>query len=637
VGTSKPYVGYRSPKRKESNNDREGAKGAPLAAIRGWIAGTAGLPGDLEGLVRMLPGIERKEPVLPTSDFYKEWLPLRGESPVERAFTEAGSLTGGAGVGSGARAVRAGGEGAMNAVKIAARNAAVPRTLSPQAGVIKMKGGNWLDGSVEDALKGLKVDRFPGQTSDLAAKAGLPLEDYLALPPAERKALNESMYPGIPSMNNWIDKKLARYVKNEMATPEDPIRALAEKGVLHVDPEVGGMRIQADRAAAGYPAKGFAKTPLAVRWEDNADQVVGSGKASFHASSPLQVRNNPWLAKVPPETSVYDLNMRGSSLGFDHLIDELRNATNPESGLPRELLLKYDALDRVTVPQAVERVSKINEWRAAQKAEANAALANNAATVLHKEYPEGYRWVELSAGERPTGPAGYEYLERKKSLADALKYEGDTMGHCVGGYCDDVASGKSRIYSLRDKKGQPHTTIEIAPSDWYDHMKNRSMDDSKLFNAQFKTRLAEAGINPKGQGPEATELGNSVYKELFGSAPEPMIKQIKGKGNKAPNPEYLPYVQDFVRSGKWSDVGDLSNTGLIGIDRESDMAAAFSKLGKEPPRYVTQDELTNLLKWNRGESPLPEGFSQGGAVNAHDYDPNRVDALVQALEAGFGQ
>ena len=116
-----------------------------------------------------------------------------------------------------------------------------------------------------------------------------------------------------------------------------------------------------------------------------------------------------------------------------------------------------------------------------------------------------------------------------------------------------------------------------------------------------------------------------------------MIKQIKGKQNKAPNPEYLPYVQDFVRSGKWSDVGDLSNTGLIGIDRESDMAAAFSKLGKEPPRYVTQDELTNLLKWNRGESPLPEGFSQGGAVNTHDYDPNRVDALVQALEAGFGQ
>ena len=36
------------------------------------------------------------------------------------------------------------------------------------------------------------------------------------------------------------------------------------------------------------------------------------------------------------------------------------------------------------------------------------------------------------------------------------------MGHCVGGYCDDVASGQSNIYSLRDAKGKPSVTIETT-------------------------------------------------------------------------------------------------------------------------------------------------------------------------------
>jgi hypothetical protein len=61
----------------------------------------------------------------------------------------------------------------------------------------------------------------------------------------------------------------------------------------------------------------------------------------------------------------------------------------------------------------------------------------------------------------------------RKQLEDALKYEGDTMGHCVGGYCDDVAEGRSRIYSLRDKRGEPHVTVEVKPNqhleynDWF--------------------------------------------------------------------------------------------------------------------------------------------------------------------------
>jgi hypothetical protein len=514
-----------------------------------------------------------------------------------------------------------------------------------------MKGGNWLDGSVEEALSRLKVDRFPGQTSDLAAKAGLPLEDYLALPPAERKAINEGMYPGIPSINDWIDKKLARYIKNEMATPEDPVRALAERGVTHSVnlPDVSPKEIEilnASRSDAGFPSGGER-----TRWEDLSDLFASPLSAAevkngWYAPPGTGVRdlaNNPWLSTIAPDTPVHGRGMRGrnvsSDLGFNHLIDELRNATNPESGLPRELLLKYDALDRVTVPQAVERVAKINEWRAAQKAEADLLRANNAATVLHKEYPEGYRWVELKAAQ------GAE--DSRKALQDALKYEGDTMGHCVGGYCDDVASGKSRIYSLRDKKGQPHTTIEVAPERgspydlWYGQRAHMGAEDPEMkefLSWANKTQPTSSGLEnwyldwAKETGREIPTVPNRIV-------------QIKGKQNRAPNPEYLPYVQDFVRSGKWSDVGDLHNTGLEMARPKFNEAAlrALESQGRPVPEFATRQEIEELRSLfgslpaeARGVKP-PEGFSRGGAVNTGDYDEARVNALVEQLGAEFAQ
>lgn len=43
-----------------------------------------------------------------------------------------------------------------------------------------------------------------------------------------------------------------------------------------------------------------------------------------------------------------------------------------------------------------------------------------------------------------------------------LKTEGELMGHCVGGYCEDVHSGNSYIYSIRDPKNRPHVTIETS-------------------------------------------------------------------------------------------------------------------------------------------------------------------------------
>lgn len=43
------------------------------------------------------------------------------------------------------------------------------------------------------------------------------------------------------------------------------------------------------------------------------------------------------------------------------------------------------------------------------------------------------------------------------------RYEGDVMGHCVGGYGNTVDRGEVQIYSLRDPKNEPMVTMEVEP------------------------------------------------------------------------------------------------------------------------------------------------------------------------------
>ena len=494
-------------------------------------------------------------------------------------------------------------------------------------GVIKAPGGNWLSGSVEDALRGL-------QRSEALDN------------PEQAKALNQ-----------FIDKQLTRYVQKDMATERDPIRALAERGVLHFDPpsmprDIG--KVWSKREELGYPRSAGA-SPLAQKWEAYSDQVINAPKVenyqNFGSSNMTGKPGWEWVEKADPESRIYAINKPSSyradeegfgTLGFEHLMDELRNAVDINSGLPAHLRLDPESLARVSVPQAVERVAKINDWRAAQKAAADQALANNAATVLHKDYPDkGFKWMELKrpdkapegwaqvvkSGEKPNLDRDYAY--GMEALRDALKYEGDTMGHCVGGYCDDVASGKSRIYSLRDAKGQPHTTIEVVPK-------------GAVFSDVAKHIGSERADELLDQGVTLSEMIKGIPDFQYPQA----IKQIKGKANKAPNPEYLPFVQDFVKSGKWSDVGDLGNTGLKSRSAMFDRRALEKPEISSLPEYFTQDELEAAQKAYaaklRGEPGFAGGGSVRGAINAAVGSSNLAKQVgssadaVRSIAAGNG-
>jgi len=163
-----------------------------------------------------------------------------------------------------------------------------------RSNVIKPKGGNWLSGGEKQQI------RTPeGDLSRLRAKVGYSLEPEKQLKklterytPEALAALTPDIRVGVErainetrdavAINKWIDGNLTNYVKKEMATPDDPVRRLAEEGIIHTplrDTEAAGDFLRAQRAAEGFPAEGMGRSELARRWEDTADDSIRVTKA----------------------------------------------------------------------------------------------------------------------------------------------------------------------------------------------------------------------------------------------------------------------------------------------------------------------------------------------------------------------
>ena len=125
-----------------------------------------------------------------------------------------------------------------------------------------------------------------------------------------------------------------------------------------------------------------------------------------------------------------------------------------------------------------------------------------------------------------------EFTWVKLKTKAAYECEGESMGHCVGGY--DPDNPENIIISLWDKKGRPHVTIEMRDYNVEDY------DD-----------------RPGGVGYDLEE-----------------IVQIKGKANEPPADKYKDITARFVK--KWLDGAEFN-----------DEAKSIKDL--EPSRIVRDD------------------------------------------------
>ncbi len=237
---------------------------------------------------------------------------------------------------------------------------------------------------------------------------------------------------------------------------------------------------------------------------------------------------------------------------IEHVVDWLESDAVPED------------VSRVSVPQAIKHAQN---WLA-ELVSGDSSEAGKTKQI--KSYSDGFSWVELQDQA-------------------ALTREGESMGHCVGSYCERVDSGSTRIWSLRDRKGDPHCTIEIT---------------------------------------------NGV------------VQQIKGKGNKSVVEKYHGYVKDILGTELSSyEVNDyeLKNFGMIKIEGQVyDINALPEGLSVKGTLDLSGTSITSLpeglsvkgdlsLYGCTSLKSLPEGLSVKGTLDLQDTS---LTSLPEGLSVG---
>lgn len=471
------------------------------------------------------------------------------------------------------------------------------------AGWVKQKGGMWHTEAVTRLASPLKDTMIRG--ADVAAdhsaaiakvKANLG-ERYGTL--GNEDGLINAEYAKTPSgqADAWSDRAIRNYLNKYAGTKEDPLR----------DVEIPFTNLDN------------------IRWEDAWDRLI-KGKQVEGPKGPetqwdVKSMNRPEV-NLDRTHNLESLRTSGAIKSYlSHVGDYLRQ------NVPPEKLQQYD------LTRAVKETAA-NDARVAKEME-KAASASMKDLPVYKEYPNGFKWVELKLPEKLSGDqiksvrkvkdlrdlareeASHQHFggdieaihqryvkqggvyeavgadgkvivntytgepargatPEEAHLAGQLAQEGNQMGHCVGGYCEGVASGESRIFSLRDAKGRSHVTIETNPADvrrfgpdfYYQEMSSPEFKAKYPQPEDYYSRVGTAHLE-SGRKWRKAVMKSEEFRKALAESPENIL-QIKGKQNRAPNAEYLPYVQDFVKSGKWGEVGDLENTGLIRADRRPD-------------------------------------------------------------------
>ena len=677
---------------------------APMlyGAVKGTAASVPGVVGDINELLRdyvrpylptSIQGALAKAPAPYTTEQYVNMMPKMG-GHTEDVATKLGANVVGAMVdpfavaGAIKRAPAAGRALAETATnKILAGESLIPGMPAqfinpPVLPIVKPeKGGNWLSGSIEGAVNPLKVRREINPTTKHITQEvgnairydypnidqgyneyfrgtnqhnmhyGIDYWDWMAKNhPKEFAEVSEGRTPS-HYLNKFVDKKLVPYIRNELATPFDSVRKLAEeKGVSHLPLEnnpVVMKDIIRMREQAGFPPEGVAQTPLGRQWENYADEAISQKSAAMRIKQgesttaydrPKQdLENNPWLRDLDPETSVYrpfSSEQITSNLGFDHVMDELRNAITPNSGLPDNLRLKPEALDKVTVPQAIERVAKINEWRAAEAAKAEkAGMLDNLNAAPRLDVPE----AQLSFVEKP----GMKWVDipettDKKGL-DLCTTIGKQGGWCTQGnqLAESYGSGKNRLTALLDAEGRPHAQAKIT------HV------TPEMHKAEFLGQLSPEQYDfvLKNKGQEA----NAMFEEWAKSNPPKQdITELKPVGNyfeseraleyERRDPNYRGVVQqgvlDFLNKGNWGIVKDLDHYGIIDAKDPSAIRNYINEnhggdFGMVDANTVQKDfsKDYNGQRFVRAETfgdsinnyvPRPEDYKNGGLVRMKD-------------------
>ena len=383
------------------------------------------------------------------------------------------------------------------------------------------------------------------------------------------------------AINNWIDTTLKNYVRRDYGQEWDPLAQLTPEQ-RHVP--LMDEQYRAQQSNAVWPPRNTINksNPAGISTVTRAQLENPQLMAQRPGHLESIYEENPWMLNKGMDEPISSFDH--SNLGFEHLIKELHNASRPDSDLPDQLRVRPESLSRMSMSQASQLAGKINEHRdMLREAERQKMLL-----TPYKEYKSGHKWVELPGASDPQG----------------LKAVMDTG--CEGGWCtmgEEEAKSYSqpfsgrKLYALLDPENKPHAQAYTVDND-------------------FGPRIQE--IKPRGNKWDSQYVQDAMAKN-------PQYKE-----------ELMPYVQDFVKSGKWSRVGDIENTDLLhrgdlqyhiednkvlpGVAPEVGLAALDrAKAANALPEYMTHPEATEALS---KFLPSPEEQAQISADLVHLFKKN---------------
>jgi hypothetical protein len=454
--------------------------------------------------------------------------------------------------------------------------------INPRHNIIKDPGGMLVGGekALDDELIAMKRN-----------ENNYPHAHQYFVPEGEREALKD---PHAVALNGWVDTKVRKYLRNQAGSEADPILKTIESGVEHnFQPSMGDTKysVRNKRLQVGKPEAGTAKTELGKEFEYKIDSMFDPKSSEevkailndplpfadpntaerFRASKlrtelDLPIQNEKdvealRLLNEIPDKNIYTLSGTNITerLGLNHVSDVLYE--DLVSGR-----LKPEQLNQMSIEKAVRRTAEYDAQKAREMTKAHATAIEG--MPVSREYDDGFKWVELKHGSD------------SKKTAEALKSEGQMMGHCVGSYCPEVERGEVKIYSLRSPDGKSHVTIEARPhynaNQWYEA--NADLINKDPYLKEIEPNVASGDIDAKyGNNPSTdSDYIRIMEKEMRKKGIQPIepegymeLHQVKGKQNKRPDEKYQSYVSDFITNNPTKheivDVHELNNTNLMSV------------------------------------------------------------------------
>lgn len=438
--------------------------------------------------------------------------------------------------------------------------------IPSMGGIIKAKGGNWIDKGF-DSIGSFVDDLKHGALGETHPEALRHMREELDDPTA-----------GLVSekLGKWTDKKITNYIRNEMGTEADPIRKLFDEGVYHSDPE--DMRhmyselipLAEKRKAAGYPETGIARTDAGSVWENLVDWNVYNIRPEVRQ---LYNSTDPWIENIPDSEEIYRLVAGPEELGFDNLIKRAFDIVDESSDIPNHLKMDINKLDKVSLPDMIRQIDKVNKWRTQILLEE--AVKNRVGVPVVAEFDDGFKVIELNrpgmfASESDIMGHSVRGYEPPKGHPDWIEPSGNQgysqYGH--GGW-DAIKRGDAKVLSLVDNKGAARATVELKksqPVDPIDYFRNNALDDESISKIIDETRDEFSGKTTYETFSKRVNKklkDHPIYQSYLQSLPEYEVTQIKGPKNGKPDKEAIKDLSKFLKSTGYPIKNDLQNSGLI--------------------------------------------------------------------------